>query len=95
LSFKNNKIRCAGCGFEVVIDTTDKEYQKLYLIYKELYEYKKNKGDLEKKKKERLASIKYCSICGSIFREYMCESKHICTAFKFCPICGKEASLSC
>lgn len=72
---------------------SDEEYKKLYLLYKELYETKNNQEEFEKKKKE--ISVGFCPICGSIFREYMCQEKHLCTAFKFCPICGKEASLSC
>lgn len=91
MSLKKNKIICVYCGVEEVMDTSDKEYKKLYKIYKELYEAKTNKRDKDKP----LAPVKYCSNCGSIFREYMCEAKHICTAFKFCPICGKDASLSC
>ena len=82
---------CIYCGVDEVMDTSDKEYQKLYKIYKELYEAKIKGIDIDKKEKP----VKYCSNCGSIFREYMCDEKHICTAFKFCPICGKDASLSC
>ena len=95
MGFKKNKITCSRCGYEIIMDITDEKYQELHKIYEELYEYKINKADLNKEKQELLLSINFCHHCGSIFREFICESKHICTTFKFCSICGKDTTMSC
>lgn len=76
------------------MEESDKDYKKLSHLYKELFDIKNDREKFEKKKKE-ISVRRYCPKCGSIFREYMCEERHLCTAFKFCPICGKESSLSC
>lgn len=86
---------CSYCRYWVVLNTSDKEYQKLHLLYKELYKIKENQGDIKQKRKEALESAGVCPTCGSIFREFMCQEEHICTVFKFCPICGNKATLSC
>ncbi|MBA7521696.1 hypothetical protein ES705_13807 [subsurface metagenome] len=93
MNSKDIKLKCDSCLFEIAI--SDKKYKQILLLYKKLYETEKNQGDIKTQREEILKSVGVCPTCGSIFREYMCKARHICTAFKNCPICGNEASLLC